>query len=723
MFIIESYFRSEWVYYINQCLQDFRQRFPNLPITSAQLLSHVHACIDKFQETGAVTRKPGGGAPKKRTAACIEDIRQRMDNSPKKSIPKLSQQIQLSVGTCHTILKKKLKLYPYKMKVVHKLTQVDFGTRTQYCQWFLDNVDNDNVLDKCFFTDEAWFHLSEMAKYFVLFLASLWIIPNSLSSSRERFPSIAVFAQNIIKSGWKTLEDRSYLKTNKTIEQKQARFFRKVIKTGDILGQLEQPISSTSFDVFKNLIRSTTNNSRYESLVLDFFSCMYHIEANFDQLQVFAENGDSQMMVYFAYAAIKHQVYSIEISMRKIHEQIAPQIAYVSRGGLMKLLADNMDAFDEIVRIAEESPNQLLYNLFNKIALTQIKGYAIVQFSYAILEIQEKGHYLVESQLANANIRKTLRELVRETIRATAKLPRDYWRSDPEDYIRGENYLEISGLLQGYVVNEKLLNKNGRCWGRCETFKESNPIKCQKDSICNQLTRCNGKLYSCRSLSTMDMQICLPTINSTRRYDYIEYENRKTLGVKSTCSTSIIDVPAWIGSCHYCMCFCDEHGARSDRYINLRQVVSDTKKNKVVTGIRFAKRNRMIHLQVQQGELLPYGVINATSLEWVPVDNFKINDRYVFEKEDYLKITWKDRAIDLHVLQVNDEINIHKQVLTGVRFTSIKFGRDPNNKNTHLNLEIRTTKFHFESGKLFRTKGAHKWIRNLNTEFSPHNPR
>ncbi|KAI4462349.1 tryptase-related [Holotrichia oblita] len=114
---------GEWVYSINQCLQDFRQRFPNLPITYAQLLSHVHACIDKFQETGAVTRKPGRGAPKKRTAACIEDIRQRMDNSPKKSIPKLSQQVQLSVGTCHTILKKDLKLYPYKIQAVHELTQ------------------------------------------------------------------------------------------------------------------------------------------------------------------------------------------------------------------------------------------------------------------------------------------------------------------------------------------------------------------------------------------------------------------------------------------------------------------------------------------------------------------------------------------------------------------------------------------------------------------------
>lgn len=166
IFIIQSYYRTgqklengDWVYSTNQCLHDFRQQFPNLPVTYAQLQKHIQACVIKFGETGAITRKPGGGAPRKRTANCIEDIRRRMDNSPKKSIAKLSQ-VHLSVGTCHTILKKDLKLFPYKIQAVSELKQEDFGTRTQYCQWFLHYINNDNILDKCFFSDEAWFHLS-----------------------------------------------------------------------------------------------------------------------------------------------------------------------------------------------------------------------------------------------------------------------------------------------------------------------------------------------------------------------------------------------------------------------------------------------------------------------------------------------------------------------------------------------------------------------------------
>jgi hypothetical protein len=96
MFLLESYFRSgrlengQHVYSINQWIQEFRQQFPNLVTTYTQLVKHIYACVDKFRETGSVNRKPGS-----RAARNIADIQRRMENSPKKSIVKLSQEVQL----------------------------------------------------------------------------------------------------------------------------------------------------------------------------------------------------------------------------------------------------------------------------------------------------------------------------------------------------------------------------------------------------------------------------------------------------------------------------------------------------------------------------------------------------------------------------------------------------------------------------------------------------
>ncbi|KAK9746501.1 protein of unknown function (DUF4803) [Popillia japonica] len=588
---------------------------------------------------------------------------------------------------------------------------------------------------------------------------------------KGRLP-IAVFAQNIIKSGWKTLEDHSDLRLNRTTKQKQARTSRKISNTADLFWQLEGYVSLISFDVYAKIVQSNANYSIDKSRFLDFYSFMADIDKNFELLVEYTENEDFTGLINLADEAISSKTTSVKLLMETIHDHINPNITHESGDGLLKLLADNIKLSDEMIDITGQSPNQLLYNFFNKIALTQMKGYAVIQFSYAILEIYDRGYYETESILANEKIRKILKELSQETIRTTAKLSRHYWKPDPEEYKRGEHYLEISRLLQGYIVNEKVLSNDGKCYAKCEQFKEVNIIKCQNDPFCRKQPRCSGRVYNCRYIPVEDMQIgnampnvnnskngrvyncryipvdpfcrkqprcsgrvyncryipvedmqiCLAPAGTTRRYNYIEYKNRNPLGVKSTCPTPLINVHSSIGWCPYCMCFCDEEGPYSDRYFSLKhrqKAVSDVKNNKVVTGIRFAKKNRMIHLQVQQGEILPQGVINVTSLEWVPVNKFKISDRFIHDQQDYLRITSRDKAVDLHVIEVDSRKKYQQQVLTGVRFAAVQSGINRNDKRIHLNLEIKMTKYNFKSGELFINRGADTWYRNIDTEFSP----
>jgi hypothetical protein len=82
-----------------------------------------------------------------------------MEDSPTTSIRHLSQQIDLSVGTCQKILKEDLHLFPYRLTAVQELHVNDLPQRLNYCQWFLNTI-ADDVLEKTFFTDEAYFHLS-----------------------------------------------------------------------------------------------------------------------------------------------------------------------------------------------------------------------------------------------------------------------------------------------------------------------------------------------------------------------------------------------------------------------------------------------------------------------------------------------------------------------------------------------------------------------------------
>ena len=63
--------------------------------------------------------------------------------------------------------------------------------------------------------------------------------------------------------------------------------------------------------------------------------------------------------------------------------------------------------------------------------------------------------------------------------------------------------------------------------------------------------------------------------------------------------------------------------------------------SRVMTGLRFAKVNRVMYLQIQEGSLLPHGGINASTLQWKPVNT---------SQSDY-KMSWEKRSIDLDDLQ------------------------------------------------------------------------
>lgn len=67
---------------------------------------------------------------------------------------------------------------------------------------------------------------------------------------------------------------------------------------------------------------------------------------------------------------------------------------------------------------------------------------------------------------------------------------------------------------------------------------------------------------------------------------------------------------------------------------------------RVVTGVRFVKHNRFIHLQVQEGKLLSFGKIDQSSLRWIPLTQLDLSDKGLRDGIDYHTMTFERRGID-----------------------------------------------------------------------------
>lgn len=115
---------------------------------------------------------------------------------------------------------------------------------------------------------------------------------------------------------------------------------------------------------------------------------------------------------------------------------------------------------------------------------------------------------------------------------------------------------------------------------------------------------------------------------------------------------------------------------------------------RVVTGVRFVKLNKIIHLQIQQGKLLPNGEIDNNSIEWIPCENYSVINKKYTKGKDYHVLTWETRAFDFADIKADEN-----SVITGVKFTLI---------GSRIHLEIQTTPFNFTSGKLESNKSKIK---------------
>jgi len=90
----------------------------------------------------------------------IQNVKDRLLVSPKKSLCRLSQESGLSRSTCQ-LAAKKAKLHVYRISVVHELKEPDQVKRVAYCQRFQTLLkENPGILNYTWFSEEAWFHLS-----------------------------------------------------------------------------------------------------------------------------------------------------------------------------------------------------------------------------------------------------------------------------------------------------------------------------------------------------------------------------------------------------------------------------------------------------------------------------------------------------------------------------------------------------------------------------------
>ena len=95
-----------------------------------------------------------------------------------------------------------------------------------------------------------------------------------------------------------------------------------------------------------------------------------------------------------------------------------------------------------------QSPQQLLYNLYNIVGLTEIKGHTMLQFSYMMLSIYDNDNFTAQAEIAKDKFVVEAKEKMRSLMSVLPNMSTEYHRCEPDKQVAGETYLEVTKLLQ-----------------------------------------------------------------------------------------------------------------------------------------------------------------------------------------------------------------------------------------------------------------------------------
>nr|CAI5866844.1 unnamed protein product [Callosobruchus analis] len=452
------------------------------------------------------------------------------------------------------------------------------------------------------------------------------------------------------------------------IDKTESKLFGKIAVITGKLDQLADNVESVGTQTISKTLHLLPERIRLELRLNDLQDYITRTNVIYRHFRNYADKQQEYEQLTlkdFAKYAVSHDSSSVASLLERIHAFVQPSARSLDGGndqGLLGLLGKSLEEVEgDMICDTKQSPQQVLYNLYSTITLTELKGYSMIQFSYMLLRLYGEGNFTTEAKTMRKRYEEranTAIEIVKQSMRNAS---RHLWNCDPKKHIKGETYEEVTQLLQGYVQNEVDLNPEGTCRENCAEYTYTKSHGCYKNLFCQQQRRCNGKIINCHFYDA-DMWICPADPSSGRRYEYIEYENGRVLGRKQACTRGTTKVDSWwrwlFWHCSYCFCYCDEQGPNSDRYFNMRPVLANV------------ENNRIIHIQIQEGKLQPRGNIDPETVKWKPI------------------------------------------TIRCVRFKEI---------GSHLNFEIYLTKFDFETGKLLPQSSI--WKDNPNTDSSIKNPR
>ena len=120
----------------------------------------VRRVFQKFKDTGSVHDLTKCGRPSLEDE--VQDtIKEIFEERPTSSVRSAAHEVGCSHTTVHNVIRKKEKLFPYKLQMTQKLYEEDHALRVAMAEKLLEKISSDiDFLENVIFSDESTFYVN-----------------------------------------------------------------------------------------------------------------------------------------------------------------------------------------------------------------------------------------------------------------------------------------------------------------------------------------------------------------------------------------------------------------------------------------------------------------------------------------------------------------------------------------------------------------------------------
>ncbi|CAG5076368.1 Protein of unknown function [Cotesia congregata] len=410
-----------------------------------------------------------------------------------------------------------------------------------------------------------------------------------------------------------------------------------------------------------NLIRKLIEiTSRIDELYVDY---LFYVKKS--------ESLNEYTIDEFGRVVTSHKFGDIPDLLSQLYHLFIPGPLDQKDQSILDVMISSFKAIKEEDRCNQlKSPQQHIYDIYETIIVTEIKGYSMSAWAYGMLAIYHNSSFTIEIDRATYLTMQRCSKYVSAVYNALELITRDLYLCDPPEHIKGETHVQINSITR-IITHEDMMFSS--CDDDCSSIHQSyyrGPHDYKQDLLktyWNPNQPCLGLMYKCGEERSIDF--CELPPGSDKRYSWMSAIGSPTYGYRDSCSDG------------------------TKRSIDM-----------------------MIHVQIEEGKLLRACQIDQSTVRLKELENFK----YLEEGDEgkFVKITGDDEeelkhGIDYQFIRFKQrDVNIDNvnSQEPGYVVTGLKMSQDPENDKA-IQLDVHITPFDFTTGLLVPTDDQpSKWI-------------